>query len=235
MKITSRTTPSLSIFLIPILLLTLSGVSAWGVTVDLQRGRLTVEAEKTPLGELLEAINDKYPLQVKGLERRSGETITFLAKNDPPERLFKRLLRQLGETNYAFEFAGSRLRRVSVMPESRAGSSAGTAAPFRATAPNPLPQEEEIAVVRVDRVIEGSQAQALNLQKGDLVLEYDGLTINSTSQLMQEVKKKSKKGSVDMMVVRDGQPMHLALKGGFIGIHIVPHRVPRSEYERFVY
>ncbi len=235
MKNPIRKNPSIYTFLLFFLLPILHPVSTGAVTVDLQRGRLSVEAEKAPLGELLDAIDQKYSLRVTGLEDRRGEAVNFSAKSETPERLFKRLLRQIGEQNYAFEFAGSRLRRVSVMPESNGRGSAKEPSPFGSTQPNPLPQEEQIAVVRVDRIIEGSQAQSLDLQKDDLVVEYDGLAINSTGQLMQEVKKKSEKGSVDMLVVRDGQPMHLTLKGGFIGIHIVPHRIPRYEYERFAY
>lgn len=196
------------------------------LTVNLHAGKLTVNAEKTPLQAILDGIAGAYPLVVRGLESRSAEVIDFRAENEAPEKIFKRLLRQLGEKNYAFEFKGQRLSRVSVMPEARGGAVPRPSPTQAAVAP--APEEDLVPVVRVDRVIDGSQAQELDIRSGDLVLEYDGVQISQPGDLIREVKQKSDRANVGMMLLREGQTLHVNLKGGFIGIHIVPHKAPRE-------
>lgn len=195
------------------------------VTVEVSADKLTVRAENTPLKKILDSILDAYPLDVRGLEARSDEELDFAAQNQLPEDIFKRLLRQLGETNYAFEFRGERLSRVLVMPESGKPS-------VSRTSPSPIKEpsshEDQVSVVRVDRIIDGSQAQDLGIQSDDLVIEYDGEKISQPGELIREVKKKSDNPNVSMVLLRNGTPLHLTLRGGFIGIHIVPHKVSRE-------
>lgn len=193
------------------------------LTVSAHDGRLTVKAEQMPLKAILDGIYGAYPLIIRGLESRSDEVIDFTAESELPEKLFKRLFRQLGEKNYAFEFKGQRLNRVSVMPEAREGA---VPRPTPSPAPPPAPEEDLVSVVRVDRVIEGSQAQDLDIRSGDLVLEYDGTPVSQPGDLIREVKQKSDRTNVGMLLLRDGEVLQMNLKGGFIGIHIVPHKVP---------
>ncbi len=197
------------------------------LSVDVKGGKLTVKAENVPLKEILDGIYGAYPLVVRGLEGRSDEVLDFTAENQDPERMFRRLLRQLGESNYAFEFKGQRLSRVSVMPEAKGGAVQRPApAPDRPAAA--LPEEDQVSAVRVDRIIDGSQAQELGIQSGDLVVEYDGETITDPGELIRAVKQKSDASSVGMVLLRNGTPLNLSLRGGFIGIHIVPQKVPRE-------
>ena len=193
------------------------------LNVTLNEDKLTVKAENVSLKRILEGIYGAYPLIVRGLESRSDEVIDFTAKDQPPEKMFKRLLRQLGETNYAFEFKGERLSRISVMPEAK-----GKASSPRPPSASVQPGEDQVPVVRVDRVIDGSQAQELGIQSGDLVIEYDGVKVTDPGELIREVKQKSDSPSVGMTLLRDGAPFRLNLAGGFIGIHIVPHKAPRE-------
>ncbi len=202
-----------------------AAVGGTDLTVNLDAGRLTVKAENAPLEEILDGIYGAYPLVVRGLEGRSGEVIDFKAENESPERIFKRLLRQLGEKNYAFEFRGRRLSRVSVMPEARGGTVSRPAAPRAAPS---VPEADPVRVVRVDRVIDGSQAQDLDIRSDDLVIEYDGVQITQPGDLIREVKRKSDRTNVGMVLLRNGQTLHVNLQGGFIGIHIVPQKVPRE-------
>ncbi len=201
------------------------------LTVDVKGGRLTIMAEKVQLKEILDGIYDAYPLTVTGLEARSSEIIDFKAENQPPEKMFKRLLRQLGEKNYAFEFKGQRLSRISVMPEAGAGAAPRPVPPRETPS---VPAEDLVSVVRVDRVIDGSQAQDMGVQSNDLVIEYDGIKISQPGDLIREVKQKSDSPSVGMVLLRDGAPLQLTLAGGFIGIHIVPHKVPRETVAGYI-
>jgi membrane-associated protease RseP (regulator of RpoE activity) len=195
------------------------------LSVDLEGGKLTVKAENVPLKKILDGIYGAYPLVVRGLEGRSDEVLDFTAEHQDPEKMFRRLLRQLGETNYAFEFRGQRLSRVSVMPEAKGGA---VARPIPDRPRPALPEEEQVSVVRVDRIIDGSQAQELGIQSGDLVVQYDGEKITDPGDLIRAVKQKSDAPSVGMVLLRNGTPLNLTLRGGFIGIHIVPQKVPRE-------
>ncbi len=195
---------------------------------SLEDGRLTIRARNIPLGEVLEKIQALYPLRITGLEDRADETVVFFSEQEPPEQAIRRLLRHLGEDNYALEFKGARLSRVAVVP--RAGP--GSAPPPRATPAAPTRSGEPMAsVVRVNRVLDDTQAQEVDLRRNDLIIEYDGRPITSPGQLVQAVKEIPETEQVDLLVVRDGEPIRYTLKGGFIGVQIAPHKIPRAEYD----
>ncbi len=90
-----------------------------------------------------------------------------------------------------------------------------------------------VEVVRVNRVIEDSQAESLDIRTGDLIVEYDGEPIQEPADLIRGVKALADRNQVQMLVVRDGTPIPYELKGGFIGVQIVSTRIPREQYERF--
>ena len=75
-------------------------------------------------------------------------------------------------------------------------------------------------IIEVTNVIEGSQAESLGLQKGDFIVEYDGRKMGRASQLVLETKKKNPHETVELRVVREGNPMRYFVNGGFIGIQI---------------
>ncbi len=201
------------------------------LTVRRDGDRITVDARNAALGEILSAIQAAFPVTVTGLSDRADEEITFSVSGDLPEETFKRLLRQLGETNYAFEFIGRQLSRVSVLPP----AAAGAAPPPRPDPARPAPpdREEMVEVVRVNRVIEDSQAESLDIRTGDLIVEYDGEPIQEPADLIRAVKALADRNQVQMLVVRDGTPIPYELKGGFIGVQIVSTRIPREQFERF--
>lgn len=200
------------------------------LTVRRDGDRLTVDARNAPLGEILSAIQAAFPVTVTGLSDRADEEISFSASGDLPEETFKRLLRQIGEANYAFEFIGQELSRVSVLPPAAAGA---TPRPRPDPArPAPPDREEMVEVVRVNRVIEDSQAESLDIRAGDIIVEYDGEPIQQPAELIRAVKALTDRDRVQMMVVRDGTPIPYELKGGFIGVQIVSAKIPREQYER---
>jgi hypothetical protein len=192
--------------------------------VEYADGRVTIRAEGEPLGDVLHEIREAGDIQIQGLNHRADDPLSFQVENVPVEGALKRLMRHLKENNYAFEYSRTRLRRISVFPAGR------TEAVSRAPAP-PVPQagEEEGArerVVRVINVHEGTQAENLDLQQGDLIVEYDGEAINSAQQLVDAVKARSAEQIVQMTVVREGNRFPLTLNGGLIGINILTVNVP---------
>lgn len=192
--------------------------------VEYADGRVTIRAAGEPLGDVLYQIREAGDIQIQGLNHRADDPLSFQVDNMPVEGALKRLMRHLKENNYAFEYSRTRLRRISVFPAGR------TEAVSRAPAP-PVPQANEAAgarerVVRVINVHEGTQAENLDLQQGDLIVEYDGDAINSAQQLVDAVKARSAEQIVQMTVVRDGTRFPLTLNGGLIGVNILTVNVP---------
>ncbi|MCP4346816.1 MAG: TIR domain-containing protein [Desulfobacterales bacterium] len=86
-------------------------------------------------------------------------------------------------------------------------------------------------VVRVQSVVEGSQAQALNLKKGDIIVSYNGTEISRTERLIELIRRAFPEKSVKMAVFRDGKLMQFELKGGRIGVQIKTAVISKKEYE----
>lgn len=194
-------------------------------TVRIARN-ITIHAENRKLGEVLADIREKTGVQILGLEDRLEETITFSASEAPVDKVLKRLLLYLNEVNYAFVYSRTRLRRIAVFPKSNIKS---PAVARTATDRRKNPDIKDERVVRVERISEGSQAETLDLQKGDLIVDYDGKRIKSAQDLVDAVKAKSADESVEMTVVRDRQPFSVVLSGGLIGIHIRTVSVTKAD------
>ena len=199
------------------------------VLLRLQDGETVLDAKDAKLGDLLEEIRRKYAVSIVGLENREGETVTFSAKEEMPEDLLKRLFRYLGEENYAMEFTDIKLTKVSVFP----GSKKRRPFPSAEGASETSAPQQFSNVVEVKEIVAGSQAQDLNLQKGDFVISYNGIRITSAQQLAGEVRKTSDKDTVEITAVRNKEVMPMVLKGGIIGIQIVTTSIPAAEAESY--
>ena len=78
-----------------------------------------------------------------------------------------------------------------------------------------------------------SQAELIGLLPGDLIVEYDGIRINSATQLVRVVEENSTKSQVEMVVVRDKRPMRVILQGGRIGVRITNKKITKEEYDTY--
>ncbi len=83
-------------------------------------------------------------------------------------------------------------------------------------------------------MVENSQALKAGLKKGDLIIQYDNVRINSPSGLVSEVKKKSDKEKIDLLVACDGAGMKFVLAGGRIGVRIQTAVIPGKELEGYL-
>ncbi len=195
--------------------------------VVVEKEKLALKAEGRPLGEVLDEIQRQSGVEILGMEARLDEPVTFVSEPDAVEKVLKRLLRHLDETNFAFEYTRTNLRRISVLPSGGADGPARTPEPTAvARAAN---EPEKVNTVRILKVNEGTQAADLDLSQGDLIFEYDGARINSAQELVAAVKKKSPQETVEMVVIRDRQPFRLVLNGGLIGINILTVSVPQVD------
>lgn len=196
--------------------------------IKIDKDNLTLQVYKEPLGNIVNKIINECDIEIKGLESRSNDLVTFSAEKEPVENVIKRLLRYLDEKNYAFEYSRTRLQRVSVLPKSKGSDILPRTSPSPVAKPAPVKDEKE-RVVKILKVNEGTQAEAIELQKNDLIVEYDGNRVKSARQLVSAVKKKAPEESVEMVVVREGQSMRFILNGGLIGVNVLTVSVPKSD------
>ena len=191
-------------------------------------GKFFFKSRDSTLKEIIGEFNKKYSIEIKGLESRESEKITFSFEAETLEILLKGLLRYLDVKNYAIEFANAALERVVVVP-----------GPTRAVADSLKPPVEEpevpefVDVAQIQSIIASSQAETLGLLEGDIIIEYDGVLITSARQLVAEVEKKAALERVEMLIVRDKTPQRLTLSGGFIGIRIKTTKIPKEEFNTY--
>ena len=191
-------------------------------------GTICLEARDSTLGEIVSKFYDRYSLEIKGLENRAGEKVTFSYTADTLENLLKSLLRHLGIKNYAFEFDDEILKRLVAVPEATTDVSS-----LSPSSNIPTLEDEFVSIAEVQSIIESSQAESAGLQIGDIILEYDGVPINSAQQLVSEVEKKARVNQIEMVIVRQKIPIRLILSGGFIGVRILTKKIPRAEFNAF--
>jgi hypothetical protein len=196
-----------------------------GEIVGKENGSLFIRAQDVYLKTVVARLQTDFGLDINGLESLGNDKITFAFEADSLEELVKGLLRHIKINNYAFEFADDRLRSVKVVP----GAKRSIAGPDDSDS-DTAKRAETVTVAVIKSILESSQAEALDLMQGDIIVEYDGIRINSAAQLVKEVKKKSANNQVEMVVVRDRTSRRLILQGGVIGVRITTEKVSKQEY-----
>lgn len=218
------------IYIFSILLLVVSMCSpiesAFSETAKFHDNAYVLKAENIRLGELLGDIRGEYGVVVTGLESRLNEKLTFACEKTSIEDLFKALFLYLGERNYALRYSDQNLIRVSVLPQASVSHSA--------TAANKVRSDESISVVEIHEILSDTQAQALGLMVGDVIVEYDGIGISSAQQLVKKVKQRSPAEQVEMTVVRERLPIRIILNGGIIGVRIKTVQISMEELEIYM-
>ena len=71
---------------------------------------------------------------------------------------------------------------------------------------------EEGKGVNVLEVTAGSPAEKAGLKKGDIITSYDGETVNSANDLVQQVRESREKSTVKVKILRDGKSQDLDIK-----------------------
>jgi hypothetical protein len=192
-------------------------VQAWN-------GNIIIEARDSILVEIFTKLEEKYAIEVAGLESRKRDRITFSFEAKSLEDLLKGLLRYLGVKNFAIEFADETLKRIVVVPDS--GLDIPTTESMHTEESN---QSESIGVAQVQSIVEFSQADSLDLLAGDIILEYDGVRITSAQQLVDEVKENDANSQVEMVILRDNYPIRLVLAGGMIGVRVLTKHISEQD------
>jgi len=219
----------LSLHLLLLIFLSMPGFA--GAVVELgtvPNGIVSFKARDSTIAEIVNKFYGQYSIEIKGLENRVLDKITFSYDADTPEDLLKNLLRHIGIKNYAFVFADATLRRIVVVPEATIDVSS-----FPQSSKASSGQNEFVSIAQIQGIVEASQAESAGLQEGDIILEYDGVPISSAGQLVSEEEIKSQISQVEMVIVRQKISTRLILSGGFIGVRILTKEIPRAEFNAF--
>jgi len=208
------------------------------LSVEFHQGTLAIEANRVPLGEILDGILRKCQVKIQGLEQREKESITFSSGSGTVYEALRRLFSHLDEGNYAFEFHDQELVRVLVLPETKGevqlSMSARKATERDTEKGKEETKQEFVTVPKILQIDEGSQAEIVGLLKGDLIVEYDGVKIRASKQLVTEIEKKSHMEQVEMGVIRDQKSMRFTLKGDKIGVGIGDVKIPKEEFDAYL-
>lgn len=189
-----------------------------------RNGKIFLKARDSTIREIVREFQNKYSIEISGLENRESEKISFSSDAHTLEGLLKGLLRHLNIKNFAIEYADATLKRVVVVPNAR-----GAISDFVTSNKDRLNLKKFVNVAEVQSIIEASQAESLDLLEGDIIIEYDGVPINDARQLVNEVEKKASSDQVEMVIVREKTPRRLILGGGFIGVRVMTRKVLKEE------
>lgn len=173
---------------------------------------------------VLDEIEDKCGVKILGLENRENEKVTFSSEGGTLEKGLQGFLAHLEVKNYAFEFAEEKLSRILVFPEAKGEFSSVSEPPQRA----PI-QKGFVTVPQVREIIQGSQAEYLDIREGDMIVEYGGVPVGTIQQLIAETKKREEYEQIEMIIVRNGEPVRIELSGGFIGVRISTIHVSKDK------
>ncbi len=187
-------------------------------------GNIIIEARDSILVDIFTKLQEKYAIEVAGLESRKSDKITFTFEAKSLEDLLRGLLRYLGVKNFAIEFADATLKRIVVVPDSVLEFS-----PTKSMHIEGSDQSDSIGVAQVQSIVEFSQADSLDLLAGDIILEYDGVRITSAQQLVDEVKEKDENSQVEMVILRGNYPIRLVLAGGMIGVRVLTKQISKQD------
>ncbi|MBN1592596.1 MAG: PDZ domain-containing protein, partial [Candidatus Coatesbacteria bacterium] len=95
-----------------------------------------------------------------------------------------------------------------------------------------LPKKSIERYIEVSSVAEGTQAEAIGIQAGDILLKYDGKELGTISDLHEAIKAATG-DDVIIVVKRDGNPISLSAKPGKIGVMLKTvaevHRMPDAK------
>lgn len=178
------------------------------------------------LAGIFEELGRKYGFTVLGLEGLEERQLSFSETADSVSDLVRTLLRHAGIKSYLLKFDEDRLRRVQVFHakgRERGGGGVKRAFGKKMAAPDLL------SAVKVRGVVAGSQAARLDIREGDFIVEYDGEAVTSSRQLFKEVRNRAEKAQIDVLVIRDREPLSFTVSGGRIGVRIKTVRIPESD------
>jgi len=192
------------------------------------QGLTVISAQDLELQQIISELETRKGLLFSGLSEYYEKKIT-LSYTGSLSDIFKKLFKLLDIKNFSFRFDGEMLSAVTVLPSSSLADSPD----LEKTSQTLGFQTQENAVkafnsstVSVQKVFPDSQGEALELEKDDYIIAYNGHKVQNAGRLIDYVRRYKDEESVSMVIVRDERPAEYSLQGGLIGVQILT--VPMS-------
>ena len=206
-----------------------SGADAQNADENDEINRFGIATHNVYLYEIISDIKAKHNIEITGLYNRGNELISFDSDATDIKNFIKDLLDALKERNYLFEFSkdsSKSIRRVWVLNKSNTVVSSQPEAEPPANGDGADQGEENSdasprqTAVRVISILENTQAVSMGFQPNDIVIEYDGIPITESGQLVNLVKERETKQSINLTILRDCNPIPMTAAGGLMGIRV---------------
>ena len=199
------------------------------LNIESQKGMIVFKVKNALLKNILKELNDKFKVVITGMEERENEKVTYSAQTASLADLLKGFLQHLGVKNFALEYNSELLSRVAIFPEAK-----GTAEiPYTPIGEKSEEAEksQKVKAIAVQGVVDGTQAEESGIRAGDLIMQYDGVKLQRAPDLVKLTRTKPPDETVELILMRDGQPVRLTLKGGYIGVRIKTISVSPTDIE----
>jgi len=196
--------------------------SAPSFSIEFSETEVIFQAKEILVRELLDKIKEDISVEIKGLEPKPDDLVTFSSKGTSSEIVLRQLLRHLGEKNFAYVYEDDRLIRITVFPQ-------GTYSEPRISQNENKHKKKSIRVVEITGILEDSQAEKLDIKKGDYIIKYDGVRVSMPEELIKETTKGKDPTPVDMIILQNGKPKRVFLEKGFIGIRVRTKKIQPNE------
>ena len=191
--------------------------------VEKSSATVGIDTNEILLKELVEKIKTETGVEIRGLENRRNSPVTFSYRGRSLEIVLRQLLRQLGETNFVYEFENDKLTRITVFPKG------DKSAPIVPSHTGDNQKNEFTTVVEIMDILEESQAKNIGLKKGDYIYKYDNQRIFISDQLIEKTTVEGDATSVDMVVISNGIVKRVTLERGFIGVQVRTDKISQDQ------
>ncbi len=189
------------------------------------KNALSLTAENVPASQIIRELTKRFSFAFTGLDDRAEKRLT-LSCSGPLLDVIQKLLKAAGIENYAFTFNRDRLTGVGVFPQSSSPDS-------DPLPEDPSPKHSKAFAVKVQSVIEGTQASKIGLQPDDIIIAYNGKRIIHAHRLVRQVERDESKPLATLVILRDGNLEKYDIEGGFIGVQIISVPMDAEQLESY--
>ncbi len=198
----------------------------WHATKQPPGYYITLVGEGTEIRGIVDRFKKEFGVAILGLEPLYGKTLVLNISGDLPY-IIKKVLKRLELKNYAMIFHNATLKKVVVVkgrtfnfPEEYSD---------RYIQEDDDPMQDQVLVVR--EVLEGTTADKIGIQEGDIMLKYDQVRINHNGQLGEIISNKKDQANISLLIVRNQIPIRLACRSGTLGVVMSQRTMDISKLE----
>ena len=83
-----------------------------------------------------------------------------------------------------------------------------------------MAKDDKIDGIEVIKVFAGSQSEAIGIEIGDIIVEYNGEPVRTPQELYNQILKNSNREKIEMVVYRGPKKLIFAVKGGTLGLGV---------------